>query len=192
MAGPAMTHTHTTPEPHIALADSDRADLLREGPRTAEPLATEISAATAERIAVRVRISFADSTDEHVSRSWSCPSLRAPVRKRSTLAEQRITTSDDACLPERDVRGPLTAYCQADVIQQHVLEATGGLPDVRRARLGPPPRDRVAGLVPPVLAVTSVLAFGVTATTMGMGVLFVLIGLAIRDVRQQVEEVAPE
>ena len=31
----------------------------------------------------------------------------------STLAAQRITTPEDACLPEREVAGPFTAYCQA-------------------------------------------------------------------------------
>jgi putative effector of murein hydrolase LrgA (UPF0299 family) len=36
---------------------------------------------------------------------------------------------------------------------------------------------------------TSILAFGVSAMAIGMGVLFVLIGLGIRDVRQvQVRE----
>lgn len=35
---------------------------------------------------------------------------------------------------------------------------------------------------------TSVVAFGVAAMAFGMGVLFVLIGLGIRDVRRQVED----
>ena len=38
-----------------------------------------------------------------------------------TLADQKITTSDDACLPGRAVTGPFTAYCQAKVIEQHSL-----------------------------------------------------------------------
>ena len=36
---------------------------------------------------------------------------------------------------------------------------------------------------------TSVLAFGVAAMAFGMGVLFILIGLGMRDVREQVREV---
>src|SRR5687768_13095051 len=44
----------------------------------------------------------------------------------STLADQRITTPEDACLPNRQVTGPFTAYCQAKVIEKHTLEATGG------------------------------------------------------------------
>ena len=43
------------------------------------------------------------------------------------LADQKIVTSDDACLPGREVRGPFTAYCEAQVIAVHALEATGGL-----------------------------------------------------------------
>jgi hypothetical protein len=44
-----------------------------------------------------------------------------------TLSDQNITTSDDACLPGREVAGPFTAYCEAKVIEQHALEATNGL-----------------------------------------------------------------
>lgn len=45
----------------------------------------------------------------------------------TTLADQNITTPDDACLPGQEVTGPFTAYCQAEIIQQHTLESTGGL-----------------------------------------------------------------
>ena len=44
-----------------------------------------------------------------------------------TLADQKITTSDDACLPGRTVTGPFTAYCEAKVIEKHTFEATEGL-----------------------------------------------------------------
>ena len=44
-----------------------------------------------------------------------------------TLADQNIVTSEDACLPGRQVADPFTAYCQAKVIEKHTLEATGGL-----------------------------------------------------------------
>src|SRR5688572_26647942 len=44
----------------------------------------------------------------------------------STLADQKIVTPEDACLPERSVKGPFTAYCQAKVIEKHTIEATGG------------------------------------------------------------------
>ena len=105
----------------------------------------------------------------------------------STLSDQRITTPDNAvCLEDREVRGPFTAYCQAMTIDRNVLETTDGL---RYAEL---PRDderrgvaQNASFLQASLF-TSVLSFGVSAMAAGMGVLFVLIGLGMRDVRQQV------
>jgi hypothetical protein len=45
----------------------------------------------------------------------------------TTLADQKITVSDDAsCLAGDGVNGPFSAYCQAMVIDKHALEATGG------------------------------------------------------------------
>ena len=108
-----------------------------------------------------------------------------------TLADQRITTPDDAvCLADRDVRGPFTAYCQAMTIDRNVLEATEGL---RYAELDrEDPRRDVAQSASFLQAslFTSVLAFGVAAMAIGMGVLFVLLGIGIRDVRQQVEDLS--
>ena len=105
----------------------------------------------------------------------------------STLADQRITTPDDAvCLADRDVNGPFTAYCQAMTIDRNVLEITDGQ---RYAEL---PRDderrgtaQNASFLQASLF-TSVLSFGVAAMAGGMGVLFVLIGLGMRDVRGHV------
>jgi len=42
-------------------------------------------------------------------------------------AEQNIVTPDDAVFPGVAVRGPLSMYAQADIIEHHVLEGTGGL-----------------------------------------------------------------
>lgn len=105
----------------------------------------------------------------------------------NTLSDQQITTPDDAvCLADRDVAGPFTAYCQAMTIDRNALRATDGL---RYAEL---PRDderrataQSASFLQSSLF-TSVLSFGVSAMAAGMGVLFVLIGLGMRDVRQQV------
>lgn len=109
----------------------------------------------------------------------------------STLAEQRITTPDDACLPGRQVRDPFTAYCQADIIQQHALESTGGQ---TYAELDPEDPLRDVAMNASFLQAslfTSILAFGVAAMAVGMGLLFILIGLGIRDVQRQVEAGTP-
>lgn len=45
----------------------------------------------------------------------------------SELDDQEIVTPEDACLPERQVRGPFTAWCQAEIIDEHTREITDGL-----------------------------------------------------------------
>ncbi len=111
------------------------------------------------------------------------------VMVSSTLDDQRITTPDDAvCLPDTNVNGPFSAYCQAMTIDRNVLETTDGQ---RYAELDreDPLRDvaQSASFLQASLF-TSVLSFGVAAMAFGMGVLFVLIGLGMRDVREQVHE----
>lgn len=104
----------------------------------------------------------------------------------STLSDQQITTSSDACLPDRTVAGPFTAYCQAEVIEKHTLESTDGL---YYAELDPEDPRRQTALTSSFLQAslfTSILAFGVAAMAAGMGVLFVLIGLGIRDVEEHI------
>jgi hypothetical protein len=106
----------------------------------------------------------------------------------TTLAEQRIVTPDDACLPGRTVSGPFTAYCQAEVIQRHALEATGGLTFAEMERADPRREVAMNASFLQASLFTSIVAFGIAAMATGMGVLFVLIGLGIRDVRQQIEQ----
>ena len=104
------------------------------------------------------------------------------------LSDEKIVTADDACLPGRDVKGPFTAYCQAKVIQKHALEATGGQ---TYAEL---PRDselRDVAMQASFLRAslyTSVVAFGVAAMAVATGLLFILIGLGMRDVRRHLDE----
>ena len=52
------------------------------------------------------------------------------------LTAENITIPDDAvAIQGQQVTGPITAYIQADIINHHALEATGGQ-DVRRAAAG--------------------------------------------------------
>lgn len=110
----------------------------------------------------------------------------------STLAEENITTSDDACLAGRDVTGPLTAYCQAEVIQQHALESSDGQTYAELDREDPRRETAMQASFLRSSLFTSVVAFGVSAMAIGIGILFILIGVGIRDVRHQVEEVEEE
>lgn len=106
----------------------------------------------------------------------------------STLGDQKITTSDDACLPGRSVADPFTAYCQAEVIEKHTLESTDGLYYAELDREDPRRQTALTSSFLQASLFTSILAFGVAAMAAGMGVLFVLIGLGIRDVDQRLAE----
>ena len=105
----------------------------------------------------------------------------------STLSDQKIVTSDDACLPGRTVAGPFTAYCQAKVIETHTLESTGGLTYAELDREDPLRETALTSSFLQSSLFTSVVAFGVAAMAVGMGLLFILIGLGIRDVAQRTD-----
>lgn len=111
-----------------------------------------------------------------------------------TLAEQQITTPEDACLPERQVRGPFTAYCQAEVIQKHTLEATEGRTYAQLDRDDPRRDVAMNSSFLQASLFTSILAFGVSAMAIAVGILFILIGLGIRDVSKHLgrAEARPE
>ena len=71
----------------------------------------------------------------------------------STLSDQNIVTSDDACLPGRTVSDPFTAYCQAKVIEKHTLETTRGALLRGIGPGGPAARSGDELGLPPVIAV---------------------------------------
>jgi len=102
-----------------------------------------------------------------------------------TLSDQKIVTSDDACLPGRAVSDPFTAYCQAEVIEKHTLEITGGLTYAELDQEDPLREVAMNSAFLQSSLFTSILAFGVAAMAVGMGVLFILIGLGIRDVTER-------
>jgi hypothetical protein len=95
----------------------------------------------------------------------------------STLADQHITVSDDAAhLAGKDVKGPFTAYAQADIINKHALEIGGGKTYAQLPQ-DDPNRDTVmtASFLQASLF-TSVVAFGVAAFVSVMGVVLMLLG----------------
>jgi hypothetical protein len=101
----------------------------------------------------------------------------------NTLSEQKITVSDDAsCLAGDEVNGPLSAYCEAKVIDKHALEATEGLRYAELDREDPLREVAASASFLQASLFTSVLAFGVAGMAILIGGLFILIGLGIRDV----------
>ena len=99
----------------------------------------------------------------------------------STLADERITVSEDACLGGQAVGGPFTAYCEAQIIETHTLEATGGKTYAELDREDPLRQVAMNGSFLRASLFTSVVAFGVSALVVGLGVLFILLGVALRS-----------
>ncbi|MFI2103812.1 hypothetical protein ACH436_11000 [Isoptericola sp. NPDC019693] len=98
-----------------------------------------------------------------------------------TLADEEITVSEDASMfAGQKVAGPFTAYAQAEVIDKHALEASGGQTYAQLAQ-DDPTRDTVmnASFLRASLF-TSVVAFGVCALVIGLGIVFILLGSALR------------
>lgn len=104
----------------------------------------------------------------------------------NTLAAQNITVSDDAsCLAGDDVNGPLSAYCEAQIIEEHALDSTGGLTYAELDREDPLRAVAMNASFLRASLFTSVVAFGVAGMATLIGVLFVLIGLGIKDVSEK-------
>ena len=96
------------------------------------------------------------------------------------LAAENITVADDAsCQAGQAVNGPLEAYCQADIINHHALEATGGKTYAELDREDPLRAVAQSASFLRASLFTSVVAFGVAAFAIGMGVLSLLTGAGI-------------
>jgi hypothetical protein len=105
-----------------------------------------------------------------------------------TLADQEIVTPDDACLPGQTVDGPFTAYCQAEIIEEHTLDITDGLTYAELDREDPLRETAMNSSFLQASLFTSILAYGVSAMAAAVGLLFVLIGFGMRDVHERTEE----
>jgi hypothetical protein len=99
------------------------------------------------------------------------------------LTDEGITVSDDAtCLAGDEVNGPLSAYCEAQIIEQHALDATEGQAYAQLDREDPLREVAMNASFLRASLFTSVVAFGVAGMAILQGILFILIGLGIRDV----------
>jgi hypothetical protein len=104
------------------------------------------------------------------------------------LADEKIVVSDDAAHNANEkVEGPFTAYSQAMAIKSHALEIGGGKTYAELPQ-DDPTRDTVmtASFLRASLF-TSVVSFGVAALVMGLGVLFVLVGLALLGILHRLD-----
>jgi hypothetical protein len=115
--------------------------------------------------------------------------VTAYVLVQRELSEENITVSDDADrFAGEPVEGPLTAYSEAMVIKKHALEIGGGLTYAELPQ-DDPNRDAVqdASFLRASLF-TSVVAFGVAVLVAGLGLLFVLVGLALLGILRRLPD----
>ena len=99
----------------------------------------------------------------------------------NTLSDQKITVSDDAsCRAGATVAGPVSAYCQASVIDKHTMEITGGKTYAELDREDPNRDTAMTSSFLQASLFTSVVAFGVAFMAFGVGIVLALIGFGLR------------
>jgi hypothetical protein len=115
---------------------------------------------------------------------------------RDQLSDEKIVVSQDApFLGGHDVNGPLSAYAQAEAINDHALEASGGLTYAELPQDDPARSTVMTASFLRASLFTSVVAFGVALFAVGVGIVLILIGWAMlridRALRARVEPAAP-
>jgi hypothetical protein len=109
------------------------------------------------------------------------------------LKAENITVAGDAGrFAGEPVDGPLTAYEQANVINKHALEATGGKTYAELDRDDPVRQTAMTASFLRASLFTSVLAFGVSAMAGGLGLTLIIIGVALGFAAKEPEEAEPE
>ena len=103
------------------------------------------------------------------------------------LADENITVSDDAERFVGDpVEWPLTAYAEANVIEKHALEASGGLTYAEIDHEDPVRQTVMDASFLRASLFTSVVAFGVALMAAGLGGrVLILIGVALLKIARQ-------
>jgi len=97
------------------------------------------------------------------------------------LQAEQITIPDDAAAFQGQiVAGPFTAFVQADIIQHHALEASDGQTYAQLAQDDPVRQTMMTASFLRASLFTSVVSFGVAAFAIGVGILAILFGWAIR------------
>jgi hypothetical protein len=111
---------------------------------------------------------------------------------RHELKAERITVAADAAhFAGQQVKGPFTAFAQAEVIKKHANEIGGGKTYAELDKEDPKRQTVMTASFLRASLFTSVVAFGVAALVMGLGLLFILVGAAIVALANAHEPDAP-
>jgi hypothetical protein len=115
-------------------------------------------------------------------------SIGSWIAVKAQLNAENITVAEDAGrFAGQPVDGPLTAYEQANVINKHALEATGGKTYAELAQDDPTRQVAMTASFLRASLFTSVLAFGVSAMAGGLGITLIIIGVALGFVAKDEE-----
>ena len=105
------------------------------------------------------------------------------------LSDAKIVVAEDADFLAGDkVDGPFSAYAQAQIIDKHALEATGGKTYAELDREDPLRETAMSASFLRASLFTSVVAFGVAAMAMGLGVTLILVAMALLSVARAAAE----
>ena len=97
------------------------------------------------------------------------------------LSNARVTVADDASfLAGDEVDGPFSAYSQAQIIDKHALESTGGKTYAELDREDPARASIMNASFLRASLFTSIVAYGVALFAMGMGLMWILLGWSLR------------
>ncbi len=94
-------------------------------------------------------------------------------------AENIVIPDDAAAFQGQYVQGPLTAYVQADVIQHHALQLSGGKTYAELEMDDPVRATLMNASFLRASLFTSVVSFGVALFAIGVGILSIMFGWAL-------------
>lgn len=103
------------------------------------------------------------------------------------LSTEKITVAEDAAfLAGKEVKGPFTAMAQADIISTHTENITGGKTYAEIPREEAELRNTaMQSSFLQASLFTSVIAFGVSALVVVLGIVFALLGFALIRVSRE-------
>ena len=97
---------------------------------------------------------------------------------RDAIVAENIITADDASIPNVPVNSAATAKAQANVIEEHYLEITGGLTYAELDRDDPARETAFRAANLRTSLNLAVMGFKVSELVIGMGVFMIVIGAA--------------
>ena len=92
------------------------------------------------------------------------------------LAAEKIVTPEDASIPNTPVTNHVTAHSQADIIQTHMLEATGGKTYAELDREDPARETAFRAAALRSMLLSAALAFHTSELVIGIGIFIAGVG----------------